>query len=182
MEMGISCLTPENLSAPWILYEAGALSKTINDRSRLCTLLIANLTPKDVPNPLGMFQHTMLDKFDMLRMLRTLNKAMGENAVPEDDLKDIFESMFWPRFEDKIRTLPATDGAEPPKRQTEDMLSELLDYARENANKRKETEWLDPWIPTFKQFFPLLAQAIAQMPQPPAPFTPKPLDPTPGEK
>jgi hypothetical protein len=35
MKVGIVCLTPENLTAPWILYESGALSKSIDDKSRL---------------------------------------------------------------------------------------------------------------------------------------------------
>lgn|SRR6185312_5100251 len=40
IEVGISCLTPENLKPPWILYEGGALSKRIGEKSRLCTYLL----------------------------------------------------------------------------------------------------------------------------------------------
>ena len=32
IQIGISCLTPENLTASWILYEGGALSKGIGDK------------------------------------------------------------------------------------------------------------------------------------------------------
>ena len=28
--VGIICLTPENIDAPWIMFEAGALSKTLS--------------------------------------------------------------------------------------------------------------------------------------------------------
>ena len=35
MKVGIICLTLENLSAKWILYEAGALSKTLDDKTRV---------------------------------------------------------------------------------------------------------------------------------------------------
>jgi hypothetical protein len=180
MKVAISCLTPENLSAPWILYEAGALSKTIDDRSRLCTLLIANLGTKDVPNPLGMFQHTVLEKGDIWKLIQTLNNAMGEDAVAPEIVQDAFETTFWPRLDDRIKELPPYEGPEPPKRDTEDMLAELLDYARENANRRKDTEWVDQWVPTLKQMFPMLAQALNQM-KPPAPYKPESMDPAPDK-
>ena len=50
---GITCLAPENLTATWILYEAGALSKTIDEKTRLCTYLLGGLQPQEVPPPLG---------------------------------------------------------------------------------------------------------------------------------
>jgi len=58
MKIGIVCLTPENLETPWILYEAGALSKTIDDKTRLCTYLLGGLQFQHVKPPLGMFQAT----------------------------------------------------------------------------------------------------------------------------
>jgi hypothetical protein len=55
-KVGIVCLTPENTERPWILYEAGCLSKSIDDRTRLCTYLIGDMQPSDIRPPLGMFQ------------------------------------------------------------------------------------------------------------------------------
>jgi hypothetical protein len=53
---GIVCLTPENLSNGWIHYESGALSK-FKKETRLWTVLF-ELTKGEVPNPIGLFQHT----------------------------------------------------------------------------------------------------------------------------
>lgn len=37
-KFGIICLTPDNLTAPWLLFEAGALSKSLS-QSRVSPLL-----------------------------------------------------------------------------------------------------------------------------------------------
>lgn len=38
-EIGILCLTRDNLNKPWILFEAGALSKNFG-KAKVCTLLL----------------------------------------------------------------------------------------------------------------------------------------------
>src|SRR5450759_5412922 len=48
IKVGILFLTPENQDRPWLLYEAGCLSKSIDERTRLCTYLIGGLQPSDV--------------------------------------------------------------------------------------------------------------------------------------
>src|SRR5258706_15628478 len=47
--IGILCLTADNLNAPWLLFEAGAISKTKN--SRPCTFLL-DVEKGDVRPPL----------------------------------------------------------------------------------------------------------------------------------
>lgn len=49
-DLGIVCVTPENVRAPWILFEAGTLAKAL-DRSRVCTYLL-DLRPEDLDGPL----------------------------------------------------------------------------------------------------------------------------------
>ena len=44
--IGIVCLTRDNTEKPWILFEAGALSKSI-EKNYVCTLLF-DLDPADV--------------------------------------------------------------------------------------------------------------------------------------
>jgi hypothetical protein len=50
---GILCITPENLNAPWIHFEAGALSKTL-EKSLVCPYLL-ELEPTDLKGPLVQF-------------------------------------------------------------------------------------------------------------------------------
>jgi len=88
-DFGIICLTPENLNAPWILFEAGALSKSI-DRSKVCPFL-SELAPSDIVGPLAQFQACTPTKDDMFRLLRTMNQALGERALEEAKLLKAFE-------------------------------------------------------------------------------------------
>jgi hypothetical protein len=107
IRVGISCLTPENLSAPWILYEAGSLAKTVDDKTRLCTYLLGGLKNEDVEPPLGQFQHTSPNKEDTRSLIRTINKAVGEDdPVPEKTLDTIFDR-FWPVLEEKLQSVPS---------------------------------------------------------------------------
>jgi len=55
-QFGILCLTPENLEAPWLLFEADAIAK-LRRNSRVCTYLL-NVGPSDLAWPLAMFQAT----------------------------------------------------------------------------------------------------------------------------
>src|SRR5215469_4587723 len=64
---GIICLTPGNMNSEWILFEAGALSKTVSN-TYVCPLLIG-LKPADVKGPLAQFQFTMTSKVDMLQLV-----------------------------------------------------------------------------------------------------------------
>lgn len=56
---GIIFVTKENLTAPWILFEAGALAKSIQD-SKVIPLLL-DIDKKDVSGPLAQFQAKKVD-------------------------------------------------------------------------------------------------------------------------
>ena len=55
-KFGIICLTPNNMHSDWILFEAGALSKTIVN-THVSPVLIG-LEPSDIHGPLAQFQAT----------------------------------------------------------------------------------------------------------------------------
>jgi hypothetical protein len=134
--VGIICLTPENLESKWILFEAGALSKT--KEAYVCTLLLG-LTSTDVEPPLAQFQHTTVEKDDIERLLRTVNAAVaqsGERALTEHVLTQVFNT-FWPQLEDELRRIAATSApAAPPTRSEADILDEILTTVR-NLDRRQ---------------------------------------------
>ena len=132
--VGIVCLTPENLETAWVLFEAGALSKAIDDSNRLCTYLLDGLKPEDIKPPLGMFQATRATKEDTRRLVRTVNSSVSPNPVKEDDLDALFDAM-WPDLEKIILGLPATEPIKRVKRDLHEMVAEILEHVRAEANR-----------------------------------------------
>ncbi len=132
---GILCLTPENVGAPWINFEAGALSKAV-DQSRVSPFLF-NLKRSDVSGPLVQFQSTLNDKADILKLLESMNGAHGEAKLPADRLRSVFE-VWWPHLEQKLSALKADtekvkDKAATGKGSGSDILEEVLELVRRQS-------------------------------------------------
>jgi hypothetical protein len=129
MKVGIICLTPENLTEPWILYEAGALSKTLDAKTRVCTYLLAGLRKRDVKPPLALFQATESERDETRKLMQAVNKALEGSPVPENNLNDLFDAM-WSQLEKQLVALPTEKGTAAPKRPLEDMVAEVLQLSR----------------------------------------------------
>jgi hypothetical protein len=85
-DFGILCVTRSNVEAPWLDFEAGALSKSV-DKSRVVPFLI-DLSPSDVPRgPLAQFQAILPTEDGVLRLARAMN--MLSNALSTDRLEEL---------------------------------------------------------------------------------------------
>ena len=124
---GIICLTPSNLAAPWILFEAGSIAKTV-EQTRACTLLIGR-EPSDVSKPLGEFQHTRLNEKELLKLVLELNSAAGDSARKDTEIDKAFK-LCWPELRAKLENFPTTARPSGRRESLEEMLEELLDLAR----------------------------------------------------
>jgi hypothetical protein len=100
VKFGIICLTKENLNSEWILFEAGAISKSLED-ARVFTLLFDNLTPSEIKGPLAHFQHTLFNKNDFEKLLYELYNLLEEKPIDSETLKKSFNT-FWPHLEGEI--------------------------------------------------------------------------------
>lgn len=100
--VSIICLTRTNLRAPWLLYEAGAISKTL-DNTYVCPYLI-DLEKKELKGPLAQFQLTKADKQDTKRLIKTLNRALGNQALPETRLNESFKKL-WPDLKKTLQKI-----------------------------------------------------------------------------
>lgn len=134
--VGIICLTPDNHQKPWILFEAGALSKDL-DNSRLCSVLFG-MDNSDLSGPLTTFQTTAFNKADFKKLIATVNDAGGEAKLARDTFEEVFE-MWWPKLEKKINEILANEGTtEKTSLRTErEILQEILSLSRLTASKTK---------------------------------------------
>lgn len=71
-KFGILCVTRDNLNAPWLTFEAGALSKTM-DESFVSPFLFDIKRP-EVDEPILQFQSSVFDEEDLKKLVTTLNK------------------------------------------------------------------------------------------------------------
>ena len=105
---GIICLTKDNIHAPWLNFEAGALSKSV-ERSRVAPFLFGVDVLEIREGPLFQFQASRFDKDDVKKLLDSLNTAGAAPLLREDLLNDAFDTL-WPRLEDRLNEIR---GSEP---------------------------------------------------------------------
>lgn len=126
--VGIICLTPENLEAPWILFEAGALSKTL-EKTFVCPYLF-EVEPADISGPLVQFQTTRAVKEETRQLIQTINRALEGNAVSDNVLNVTFEK-WWPDLENALKEVPPSREEEKSQRSEREILEEILELVRE---------------------------------------------------
>jgi hypothetical protein len=129
---GIVCLTAENLQAPWMHFETGALAKAVDQR--VCPYLY-EIQPGIVQGPLSQFQMKKTDKTGTRELLQSINEAstsLHEKALPIEDLHEVFE-IWWPKLEEMLKAVPTTTTPAPPRPEAADMLEELLELVRNLA-------------------------------------------------
>lgn len=140
---GIVCLTPENVAAPWIHFEAGALSKSLNAR---VSAIMLNVSPSDVKGPLAYYQNTAFERNDFFRLFQSINKASDTPLKPEI-LRNAFNNA-WEKLkaeiEDIIKIYPASKEettAEDCNTSDSDALQEILSLVRKMDNSKESVNY-----------------------------------------
>lgn len=131
--IGIICVTPENTTSPWILFEAGALSNKL-EKSKVCPLLF-ELINSDLTGPLSTFQTTVFNKEEFKKLILTLNKQLGDTRISESILEETFE-MFFPKLETKITEILKQNISinSHVERSEREILEEILELTRIQHN------------------------------------------------
>lgn len=156
---GVVCLTAENLSEPWILFEAGALGKEL-ETAYVCPYLLG-LEPSAISGPLAQFQAKRANRDDTLALLESINLAAGDNQRPLTDalLQEAF-SKWWPDLEAGINGIPDRVGV-PAQRRDRDMIEEILNLTRQIARRPSGLFLKTNKLPAFRQFIRARRAALA---------------------
>lgn len=148
---GIICVTHENLRAPWVNFEAGALSKTIESTN--VAPFLFDIKKSDVEGPLVQFQLTIYEKEDVRKLISSINKASDGLKLDQSKLDIIFEQ-WWPQLKEKLDSLAdeCKKNEDVQKINTpiitqsanEKILEELLELSRLQVKILKNPEELIP--------------------------------------
>lgn len=137
-KFGILCLTPENLTSEWIHFEAGALSKTIDDATHVCPLLL-DVKKSELQEPLASFQATIFNKEEFKSLVNDLAQACGD-SLKEGQFDRLMDAL-WPDIDKSIKKLnnelaeSRKKSGEPKdtKPKTDPLLEEVLVRVREQG-------------------------------------------------
>ena len=142
---GILCVTKENLSSAWLNFEAGALSKSI-EQAKVCPFLV-DLKPADIQDsPILQFQMTNATKDDVFRLFKSINTNLGDASLDENVLDTTFNT-FWPKIEEdlqRVSSVPESTSSRRSSRDNQVAVEEILELVRYQHKLLKSPEELLP--------------------------------------
>lgn len=137
---GIIVLTPSNLSAKWLLFEAGAISKLKN--SGTACLLCAGVEDTAIAGPLQQFQFQRFEKEPFFKLVRDMNQRTA-SPLGDESLGLILEK-WWPDiekdYEESVKRFHAQEQAQKDPRDEREFQDEILRTLRILVNPGHFTE------------------------------------------
>jgi hypothetical protein len=133
---GILCVTKENLTAPWLNFEAGALSNSVNN-NRVSPLLFGIKKSELKGSPLLQFQATDSTQDEIKKLIESINQANTEQILDKALLDRAFD-ISWKELEKGMQeiepkeTATINNNVEDTKNiePVNSMLEEILELAR----------------------------------------------------
>lgn len=128
-DFGILSITQASKKAPWLLYEAGALSRVGDKKTSVCPYFFGMLpTSIGLDSPLIKFQGEIANQEGTFRLVRSINDLLGENMLSPEKLNEAFE-MHWSNLAEQLTNI-ANSSNESCARSDRDILEELLILSR----------------------------------------------------
>jgi hypothetical protein len=127
-KFGIVCLTPENKTAPWINFEAGAISKSVDDAFVVPYLF--GLEPTDLVGPMAQFQSRKSDHDGTKQLMDALRCHPSMASKPTDaDFEESFQ-VWWPKLQKSLAAIPNAEQHAQLQRTEKEIATETLEIVR----------------------------------------------------
>jgi hypothetical protein len=133
---GIICVTRENVASPWVLFESGALAKSM-EGSRVVPLLL-DLEFSDITGPLAQFQAKKVERGGISEVIQSINQTAGQ-PVPEPRARQLFDAL-WPEFEKQVANVPDQAPSSGHLRSHSEILEDLVTSVRSLDSRFRELE------------------------------------------
>ena len=149
--VGILCVTPENLDARWIHFEAGAISKSSKGQTLVCPYL-CGLQLNTLKWPLRQFQAVNADRAGTRRLVRTLNRALPPSKRVEEARLDRAFGRCWKDLSKRLATVALANdksGSPTEKEMLEDIWRMIRTQplipgtGRGSFTQKKRESWSD---------------------------------------
>jgi hypothetical protein len=127
---GIIVVTRQNQDAPWLNFEAGALSKVVQQdlETRVAPLLVDISNPSQITGPISQFQAKLFSMTGLLELVQGIAAVAGADAA---QVEKRFNA-FWPDLETTVSRAVELDEivGESISRPVPEMVEEVLNIVR----------------------------------------------------
>nr|WP_319491663.1 TIR domain-containing protein [uncultured Desulfobacter sp.] len=121
-QYAIVCLTSDNAESAWLNFEAGAISKIINE-SYVAPFLF-NVEISNIDGPLSQFQAKKATLEGYKDLLKSINSLI-DKPKPESEIEETLE-IFWPKIKEELENANQNGNIDKVSRDTKSILSDVI--------------------------------------------------------
>ncbi|WP_019646121.1 toll/interleukin-1 receptor domain-containing protein [Novispirillum itersonii] len=133
---GILCVTPENIKSEWILFEAGALSKSMQDGKVIP--LLYDLELRELSGPLSQFQAIKVEEKGLFSVLKAIN-TVSDTKTEESNIEKLVP-LIWPQLQSKLDSIPKHENLGKQARTQTEVLEDLVSQIRGINSRFREID------------------------------------------
>lgn len=104
--IGLIFVTPSNINSPWLNFESGALSKSLNVTSRVVPIVFGEQDPTTLisDGPLKQFQSMIRPtKENFFELIKVINKEC-ESSLPDELVRRVFDK-WWDMLDEDLQPI-----------------------------------------------------------------------------
>ena len=136
--LGILCVDPGSMAAPWLNFEAGILLKSL-DVSKVIPLLF-DVGRSELDNgPLARFPSVPYGKDALYQMLEMINENTEKMRLSEDRLQNTFE-LWWPKLDLDIEAVRGKRPEEIPPMEEPGDVPDAVETEEEPDGEMPDTD------------------------------------------